>query len=174
MNSPTIVLALRLIHIVGGVFWVGGALFLAAFLIPAVRAAGPAGAPVMSQVVQVRRLPEYMMAAAILTVLAGLALYWRNSAGFLGAWSHTGPGIVFSIGALLGLVGLGVGMSVLAPTGRRLGVLATAAQTRGGLPSPDQAAETERLHLRLANASNWVAVLLVLATAAMAIARYAP
>ena len=35
-------LVLRLVHIVFGVFWVGAAFFLAMFLEPSIRAAGPA------------------------------------------------------------------------------------------------------------------------------------
>ena len=41
--SPGIILLLRVLHIVGGVFWVGTAVFIAAFLGPSLRAAGPAG-----------------------------------------------------------------------------------------------------------------------------------
>jgi uncharacterized membrane protein len=168
------VLALRLIHIVCGVIWVGGVLFIAWFLIPTIRGVGPAGGPVMSHIVQVRRLPLVMMVVAILTVLSGLALYWRDSAGFHGAWMQTGTGIVFSFGALLGLASVAVGMAVSSPVGRRLGLLAAAAQAKGGPPSAEEAAEMQRLQARLAAASNLVAALLVLATAAMAVARYVP
>lgn len=168
------VLALRLIHIVCGVIWVGGVLFIAWFLIPTIRGVGPSGGAIMSHMVQVRRLPLVMMAVAILTVLSGLALYWRDSAGFHGAWMQTGTGIVFSLGALLGLPSVAVGMAVNSPVSRRLGVLAAAAQAKGGPPSAEEAAEMQRLQTRLASASNLVAVLLVLATAAMAVARYVP
>jgi uncharacterized membrane protein len=168
------VLALRLIHVVCGVIWVGGVLFIAWFLIPTIRGVGPAGGPVMSHMVQVRRLPIVMMVVAILTVLSGLALYWRDSGGFHGAWMQTGTGIVFSLGALLGLASVALGMAVSSPVGRRLGVLAAAAQAKGGPPSAEEAAEMQRLQARLAASSNLVAVLLVLATAAMAVARYVP
>jgi hypothetical protein len=115
-----------------------------------------------------------MMVVAILTVLSGLALYWRDSAGFQGAWMQTSTGIVFSLGGLLGLASVALGMAVSSPVGRRLGVLAAAAQAKGGPPSAEEAAEMQRLETKLATASNLVAVLLVLATAAMAVARYVP
>ena len=168
------VLALRLIHIVCGVIWVGGVLFIAWFLIPTIRGVGPSSGAIMSHMVQVRRLPLVMMAVAILTVLSGLALYWRDSAGFNGAWMQTGTGIVFSLGALLGLASVAVGMAVNSPVSRRLGVLAAAAQAKGGPPSAKEAAEMQRLQTRMAAASNLVAALLVFATAAMAVARYVP
>jgi len=56
LNSPGSILAFRLIHIVSGVFWVGGAIFIAMFLLPTLRSVGPAGGPVMSYLVQVRKL----------------------------------------------------------------------------------------------------------------------
>jgi hypothetical protein len=173
LNSPGSILAFRLIHIVSGVFWVGGAIFIAMFLLPTLRSVGPAGGPVMSYLMQVRKLPVYMMGAAILTVLSGLGLYWRDSAGFVGTWVRSGTGLVFSLGALLGLGAVGLGMGVAAPVGKRLGVLAAAVQAEGG-PTADEAAEMQRLQPRLASASTWVAILLLLATAAMAVARYLP
>ena len=41
--------ALRLIHIVAGSFWVGAALMLAVFVEPTVRAVGPAGGQFMQK-----------------------------------------------------------------------------------------------------------------------------
>lgn len=171
MSSLAGILALRLIHIVSGVFWVGGAILLAWFIVPAVRDAGSAGGPVMSQLVQVRRMPIYLMAAAILTVLSGIALFWRDSGGFQGIWMRSGTGAMFGLGGLLGLVSAAIGSGVTAPIGRRLGVIAAGAQARGG-PSAEEAAEMQRLQARLAGVSSLVAVLLLLATAAMATARY--
>ena len=49
---------MRLVHIVGGVFWAGTAMFTVVFLIPAVRALGPAGGPVMQEIAEKRKLPE--------------------------------------------------------------------------------------------------------------------
>jgi len=90
-----------------------------------------------------------MMGAAILTVLSGLGLYWRDSAGFVGTWVRSGTALVFSLGALLGLGAVGLGMGVAAPVGKRLGVLAAAVQAEGG-PTADEAAEMQRLQPRLA------------------------
>ena len=61
---------LRFIHVLFGVFWAGTAMFTAAFLIPAVRALGPAGGPVMQQIAQKQKLPVYFLVAGIFTVVA--------------------------------------------------------------------------------------------------------
>ena len=92
---------LRLIHILAGVFWVGAAVFTAAFLVPTIRAVSPAGGPVMQHLTQVRKLPRYILAAGFLTVISGIGLYSIPSVGFTSPWMRTGPGITFGIGGAL-------------------------------------------------------------------------
>lgn len=163
----------RLIHIVFGALWVGAAVFAAFFLLPTVRALGPAGGPVMQQLTQVRKVPVYMMLLAILTILSGIGLYWRDSSGFTGEWMHTGTGAILGLGGLLGILAVVLGMAIVTPTAKRLGELA-AMQGSGGPPAPAQVTEMQTLQARMARFMSIVAVLLLLATAAMAIARYVP
>jgi uncharacterized membrane protein len=174
MPSLAAVHLMRVIHILIGVFWVGTVLFIAVFLMPSVRAAGPAGGSVMHQLVQARRLPLWLMAAAIVTIASGLWLYWLDSSGFRSAWLGSGPGRVFGLGGAFAILATIVGMAVNTPAGRRLAALTARVQGSGRPPSSEEAAEMQRLQTRLARATIAVAVLLVLATAAMAVARYVP
>jgi uncharacterized membrane protein len=174
MNEATLMAVLRIIHVVAGVFWVGSAIFVAGILLPTLQAVGPSAGPVMEHLVQVRRLPVRLMIAMALVILSGIALYWKDSAGFQSVWMRSGPGTVFGLGALLGIAGGVVGMATSAPAGRRLTALTTAIKARGTPPTPDELAEIQRLQARLRSAGVLVAVLLVLATAAMAVARYVP
>jgi uncharacterized membrane protein len=171
--SPMII-TLRLIHILAGVFWAGTAIFTAVFLIPSIRALGPGGGPVMQQIAQVRKLPLYFMGAGILSVLSGIGLYSKASGGFSNAWMHSGPGATFGIGAVFALAAMIVGMAVASPSAKRASALAATIHGAGRPPSPEQMAEMQRLQARMGKASTLGAVLLVLATAAMAIARYIP
>jgi uncharacterized membrane protein len=173
MSGPTIYL-LRVLHIVLGVCWVGAVVFIAAFLVPSIRASGPAGATIMRQLMQERRMPIWLMGAAVLTILSGLGLYWVDSAGFQSTWLGSGPGRVFGIGAVMGIAAAGVGMSVNNPAGRRLAELAGPIQADRRAPTPEEAAQMAALQSRLNRATNVVAVLLLLATLAMAVARYVP
>lgn len=166
-----IVIILRLLHIVGGVLWVGAAVFNAVLLGPAARAMGPAAGQLMKQLVQVRRMPLYMMGAAVATIASGFILMWRTSGGFGAEWMRTGTGMTFSTGAMFAIITLVYGMGFQSPTAKRLSALAGSLQ---GPPSPEQGAEMQRLQARLAVGGNVTAVLLVLATAAMAAARYVP
>jgi uncharacterized membrane protein len=171
MHTATQYALLRLIHILAGVLWVGATVFIAVFLMPSLRAVGPAAGPVMEQVARVRRLPIWMMSATILTILSGLTLYGLDSAGFHSAWMHSGPGRVFGLGGVLAILAAVVGMAVNAPAGKRLGALAAEIKVRGA-PTPADVAELQSLQARLARATNLTAGLLILATAAMAVARH--
>jgi len=63
-------------------------------------------------------------------------------------------------------------MIVNPPAVRRMGQIAATAAKRGGPPSPEEAAEVQRLQARMASANVFVAILLTLAVSAMAVARY--
>lgn len=173
--SPSVTLyVLRVLHVVIGAFWVGAVVFIAVFLVPSIRAAGPAGGAVMQQLMYVRRLALWLMAAAILTVLSGLTLYGFDSAGFQSAWLGSGPGRAFGLGGVLAIGAVIVGMTVNSPTARRLAELTARIQAAGRPATPDELAAIQGFQARLGRGSLWTAVLLVLATTAMAVARYVP
>jgi uncharacterized membrane protein len=166
--------ALRTLHIVVGVFWVGTVVFMAAFLAPSVRAAGPAGGAVLQQLMGVRRLPLWIMGAMVVTLLSGLGLYWRDSAGFQSAWLGSGAGRVFGLGGAVAIAASILGMAINMPTARRLTEISGRLQAAGRPPTPEEQAALAALHARLSRASVVAAVLLVTATLLMAIARYVP
>ena len=168
------IFVLRLVHLIGGVFWVGSVMFAAVLLAPSMRALGPGAGPVMNQLVKVRKMPMILMASSFATIVAGLWLFMINISATEGEFMRTGAGMTFGIGGALAIVGLIIGMAVNAPTSKRLAAFGTAAAARGGPPSPEEQAELQRLQGRLSTASNIVTALLVLATGAMAIARYVP
>jgi hypothetical protein len=170
--SNGMLMVVRLLHIVLGVFWVGAVAFIAFMLVPTIRESGPAGGAVMQRLMA-RGLNRWLMAAAILTFLSGLGLYWHDSAGFSSTtWLASGPGRTFGLGAVLAFVGIGIGMGVNSRAAKQLGVLMATIQGAGRPPSPDEAATLNRLQDRLAKGGVAAAVLLLLAAAAMAVARY--
>src|SRR5215208_6264472 len=75
MDVRLLMIVLRLIHILSGIFWLGAILVMTGFLLPAVRASGGEGARFMSHVMQQRRLQTYVLVAMVLTILAGLAMF---------------------------------------------------------------------------------------------------
>jgi uncharacterized membrane protein len=174
MMPAAVFFLLRFVHIVVGVTWGGAVIFIAAFLLPAMKSVGPAGGPVMNDLTQVRRLPAYLMAGVILTVLSGIALYWNDSLGFSAQWMSTGPGRTFAFGGTLAVIVAIIGMTINAPTAKRMGALTATIQASGGPPSAEQVAEIQRLQARLLMAMRAAAILVVVAAAAMSVARYVP
>ena len=156
-------IVLRLLHVAVGAFWVGTALFVAIFLGPSVRAAGPAGGEVMKRLMA-RRFSPIILTAAAVTVLSGFRLYWRMSGGFDPLWIGTPMGLCYTIGGIAALIAFGIGLTVTLPAARRIGVLM---QTMQG-PSPELAA----LSKRMAIGAQGVATLVAIAVILMAVARY--
>jgi uncharacterized membrane protein len=171
MDERTLTLALRLIHILAGVFWVGAVFLVAAFLMPTARSLGPEGGRFMQQLMLRRRLPVFLSIAMLLTVLSGFTMYARMTAATHGAWAGTPPGIGYGVGGLAAVLAALIGMAISGPAARRMGALAQQAAQSGGL-SAEQRAEMERLQARATFGSRATAGFLGIAVAAMAIARY--
>ncbi len=163
-----LMIVLRIFHIVGGVFWVGSAMFGTFLLGPAASATGASGREVMDYLVSKARMSTRMSAASGVTVLAGAILYWIDSAGLTSSWTSSGPGLGFGIGAILALVGMGIG-AVVGANGKKIGRLAAAAQ---GKPSDAQLAEMRAAQAAMSQASLWSTITLILSLACMATARY--
>jgi uncharacterized membrane protein len=166
-----LVIILRLLHILAGVFWVGAALMLTFFISPTVGATKEAGQGFMRHFMGNTKFNLAMWASAITAVFAGAILYWIDSNGFTSAWMSSGPGIGFGVSAVFALLGLIVGVfqnrnsNALAQLGGQI-------QSQGGPPSPEQAARLQSLGKALATGGTLNATFLILATVGMAIARY--
>lgn len=163
-----LVIVLRILHIVGGVFWVGTAMFSTFFISPAMAATGEAGRAFMDYLMSKARLSTRISAASGMTVLAGAILYWIDSGGLTSAWTTSGPGVGFGIGAVLALVGIGVG-AMVGVNAKKLGRIAAAAQ---GKPSETQVAQMKSAQASMSQASLWSTIALIASLACMATARY--
>ena len=70
VEMNVLILALRLIHIIGGVFWVGSSVIFGFFISPTVAATADSGQKFMAHLITKTRLTGAITASAILTVLA--------------------------------------------------------------------------------------------------------
>ena len=167
-----VIVTMRLLHVVLGVFWAGSLIFFAMFLVPSVRDAGPDGAKVMAAL-QRRRFLDVMPVVAALTILSGLWLYWRMSGGFNWAWITSSTGLALGIGGVIAVVAFGIGVDVMRPAALRAGAIAKQMATSPEGPDRDaQLAQVQQLRQRSAKAGRVVAALLFVTTALMAVARY--
>jgi len=166
MDQPIVLFLLRAIHIGVGVFWIGSVLLVTFYLLPAVRATGPAGGQVLQEMMLRRKVQVHLIWAGWLTIFAGIGLFMHNMSLSHGAWGRTPMGIGISIGAVAGFLGLMIGMTVNGPTARRMAL----ASAPGATPLSD--AERAALARRLRIGTMSTTTLLVISVVTMATARY--
>lgn len=158
------VVILRNLHIFGGIIWVGFALVVVLALIPAVKNSNAQGHAMMRSLLTNSRFGMIFPISSIVTVVAGLLLYYNVSDGFNSDYMSSSQGIVLSIGVLFGLLAFGHGA---AATGRATSKYAEALQ-KDGPEAQSTAAAFDKLVLH----SYISTAMTVIAVVAMASARY--
>ena len=168
-----LLILLRIAHVGGAMAWFGGALVGSLFLFPTAHALGPAGAPFMDHLTKRRRIGAYFPLVSAVTILAGLALYWRDSNGLDGDWIASPTGLAFTIGGLAAIVAFVGGMVLIGPgAAAQAAVQREMAASGSSAPSAEQRRRLEWAERRLLLASRLDLPLLLLAGLAMAVARY--
>ena len=165
-------IALRIVHIGTGVFWVGTAWFFFGWVEPTTKAIGAQAGPFMHHVVSQRRVVQFITGAGTLNVLAGAILYWRASAGLSASWIGSGTGIGFTLGGLAAIAAWGIGIRVIGPTVEALDRAGGAMAAAGRPPTSDELAGMHALETRLHRAGQADTILLVAAVVMMAASRY--
>lgn len=165
------ILVLRLVHVLAGTFWVGTTVFTAAFLLPVLSEAGPAAGNIMAGL-QRRKLMVWMPIIALLTLLSGLRLLWLVSGGFSPVYFETSRGLTFALSGTFAVLAFLLGLLVGRPAMQRVGTLTQAVASAEGGDRDRLLSEVQALRKVSARTGLWAAVLLVFATAGMAVARY--
>ena len=166
MHILTIVL--RFLHVVGGAFWFGSSIMMGFFVAPTVAAIGEAGPKFMVHLVMKAKVHTAIAISAGLTALAGIGLYWIDSDGFTSAWTRSGPGVVFGIGAFFGLIGFIFG-NIL---GANIKKVATISSQIQGKPTADQMSQIQAAQKTMGTAGPVSSIALILSLICMAVARY--
>ena len=158
---------LRIVHIVGGVIWVGGTLTMTFFIGPTIAATAEAGQKFVEHLMNNLKFSNRMSAAAGSTVLAGIILYGLDArAG--AAWQRSGFAIGLSIGAGFAIIGFIFGILI----GRTTKAMAQLGAQFQGKPTNEQMAQMQSIRKQQATYSNISAIALILAVIFMATARY--
>lgn len=167
-------LVFRILHIVGGVLWVGSTFMLSVFLGPSVAEVGPSAGPLMHKLVVERRVTQVITAIAIVTVVAGGFVYWHNVqiAGSLGDFVDTTFGLVLTVGAVLGIAAMFWGISRVGNKIEQMVHYADGAMPVEGPPPPEVVAELDRRGATLKRDSIVDLALQLGAVLAMSTARY--
>ena len=163
-----LIMALRIIHIFAGIIWVGGTLMMTFFISPTIGATAEAGQIFVGHLMSKMKFSQRMSASAGLTILAGAILFWIDSDGFTSAWTSSGAGQGFSIGAGFAMVGFVFGILI----GRTTTAMAQLGAQFQGKPSPEQIAQMLVLGRQQGTYSNIASTMLILSVIFMSIARY--
>jgi hypothetical protein len=142
------------------------------FLEPTAKATAPGSGQFMQYLISRRHYPIYMGICSLLTVLAGGLLYWHSSGGFSLTWITSGPGLGYTIGAVVAIVVYFIGLLMIKPRAERLGGLGHEIGVAGGVPTPAQAAELQKLGREMTLIGRVDLTLLAVALLTMATARY--
>lgn len=164
---------LRILHVFGGVLWVGAAIFYLFYIAPATKAIGPAGGQFMNQLVEKRNYGAYMGISSLVTVLSGAVLFTYASGYFNSSWIASGVGIVFSIGSAAAIIAFLMGFGLIKPRASKVSTLAKRVAAAGGPPDPVLLAELHAAEAELTTIERIEFIFLSLALVAMAFARYA-
>ncbi len=139
----------RMIHILGAVLWLGAGTFMLTMILPAVKDAGMAGKGFMMTVVRRGGFGKYYGPVAIITVLAGLSLYFHGE--YQKAPFGTTSSTMLTIGMGLAIIALADGLAIILPTEMKLKRLV--AQVGAGGPTADQGAQFEALGMKIGKSS---------------------
>jgi hypothetical protein len=165
-------LTIRALHVLLGALWFGFAVLLAFFLMPAMEEAGPGGAKVAAGLERHRLMVAFASIAG-LTVLSGIWLYWRYTAGFNPAISRTHAGMAFGLGGVLGIIAAILGGSVVGRSMKRAGALAASAATAPEADRGPLLAQAAAFRARARTSAKLLAILLAITIILMATAAYA-
>jgi hypothetical protein len=166
MSTATLIfLIVRMTHVLLAALWLGAVGFMVFFVMPAMKATGPAAGPLMSAIAR-RGLNGFM-------VLTGIYLYCRFTGGFDPALSATHGAMVFGTGGVAGLLSVILGGAVVGRNMAKMGALGGQAMA---LPEgPERAALMEQSTAardRGIAGARIVLVLQTIALACMAIGHY--
>jgi uncharacterized membrane protein len=163
-------IVLRLVHILGAILWLGSGLFTTFFLMPAMTKAGPAVAGPIIANLQQRRMFTVLPISALLTILSGIRLMMIVSAGNP-QWFASPMGRTYSISGAFAIVSFLTAIIIGRPATVRMGKLSQS-PVSDGASKEARAAEIRSLQKRATWSTQIAIVLLILAAAGMAVARY--
>jgi uncharacterized membrane protein len=164
-------LVLRLLHVCGGIFWVGGGVYATLFITPALAKAGPAAGPILAEM-QRRKLFTVLPLVAVATMLSGIRLMWIVSGGFSAHYFHTRSGHTYAAAGLASILAFALALAIARPAGVRAAGLAAQLPSLADEAAARTRAELGRLQKRAALASAWAIGLLTFSAVGMSVARY--
>lgn len=161
-------IVVALIHMLFATVWLGGAVYLALVIAPALRTCSAEVRLSLSR--RIRRVMVPMLGlAAVATIASGLVMMVELHPQHPGSFSHTHWGLALQVGAVVSVLELVLAIVLVLPSERKVETLLTGLH---GEPEGEQAQRLAALSRRVV-LGNWLAIaMLLFALATMAVARY--
>ncbi len=166
-----LMIILRIIHILGGIFWVGFAFFNIAFLQPTIRATGAEGQKTMQHLTKQTRLMMSVYVAATLTMFTGLIMLGGIS-HFQSAFFASGFGKVITIGSLTGFIAWFIAIFNIRAIFNKMGEVGQAIQSSEGAPDPELLTTMGSLVDKMGRVGKIALGFMIVSTICMAAAQY--
>lgn len=169
MNMLMIIL--RVIHVLSGVFWVGFAIFNLAFLQPTIRATGAEGQKTLQYLMRKTRLMTTVYVAATLTMFTGLIQLGIIS-NLQHSFINSSWGLIITLGSLSGIIAWFIAIHFIRRIFNQMGVVGAELQSSDGPPNPEKLSEMQALVERLGKVGKTALVFMIISVVGMAAARY--
>jgi hypothetical protein len=166
-----LMIILRVVHVLSGIFWVGFAIFNLAFLQPTIRATGAEGQKTLQHLMRKTRLMTTVYVAATLTMLTGLIQLGIVS-NMQHSFINSGWGLIITLGSLSGIVAWFIAIHFIRSIFNKMGVVGMELQSSDGPPSHEKVIEMQGLVERLGKVGKTALVFMVISVIGMAAARY--
>ena len=159
---------LRILHIVGGTVWAGGAVYVAFILSPNLDRLGPDIRGSVMKAVS-RSTTSLLTGAGTITIFAGIALTLRMRQNFFTTWFNSEWGWAIFTGMVISIAAIGLG-GIVGATVKRLVKLSS--EIEGRSPSNEEMTTMAAMSKKISYISKISAVLVIIALITMASARY--
>ena len=165
-------LSVRVLHILLGATWLGAAVVVSFFLLPAIEQAGPDGGKVVAGMIR-RKFDKFIPSIGGMTVLTGFYLYWHFTGGFDPVVSAGMGARVFGAGGILGTIALILAGSVVAKNMRKVvALMKQASETADAHTRAPLLEQAGQLRRKAGAAGKIVALLLIVTIVLMALGHY--
>ncbi|MEO8335103.1 MAG: hypothetical protein ABI664_09025 [bacterium] len=172
MLGHSVLVTLRFLHIVSGVFWAGSAFALAGFIVWAPSRSSEDDDRFVGRLMLERRLMYALVGSALVAIGSGVGLFRTLYGRSEWDWSHVTANEVYAIGFFAAVLALLLMLGAGIPVGLALRRCGTAIDAIGGVATHVQRVERERLGRRGALVWRLTAALLFITVATMAVGRY--
>jgi hypothetical protein len=174
LATSAYLIVFRVLHVLAAIAWGGAVFMIVVFLQPTAKAVGPPAGPFMRELLGTRKLVDWVIGLAWITIIAGGFLYWHDWHVYpsLGDFLGSRFGLGLTIGAVSALIAVGIGMVATKPTIQRSLALGGQIAQAGETPPPELVQRLAATQARGRLLAKWNLAFVTIAALAMSTARY--